>query len=145
MSLYIFDTDHMSLLERLDSEAGYHINTRLDQRIGAADKVMTTIITFEEQMRGWMARLAKAKNLSQQIEDYRKLNLMLDNYRSIQVLDFDEKSALQYQALVKARLRVGTMDLKIAAAVLANDAILLTRNQRDFGQVPGLRIEDWAA
>jgi tRNA(fMet)-specific endonuclease VapC len=37
------------------------------------------------------------------------------------------------------------MDLKIAAIVLAHDATLLTRNQKDFSQIQGLKIEDWSA
>jgi tRNA(fMet)-specific endonuclease VapC len=47
--------------------------------------------------------------------------------------------------LKRSRLRVGTMDLKIAAIALAHGATLLTRNLKDFGRVPGLRIEDWTA
>jgi tRNA(fMet)-specific endonuclease VapC len=35
------------------------------------------------------------------------------------------------------------MDLKIASIVLAHDATLLSRNLRDFQQVPNLRVEDW--
>ena len=35
------------------------------------------------------------------------------------------------------------MDLKIAAIALAYDAIVLTRNLKDFSRVPGLRVEDW--
>jgi tRNA(fMet)-specific endonuclease VapC len=35
------------------------------------------------------------------------------------------------------------MDLKIAAVALTNDALLLSANLREFGRVPGLRVEDW--
>ena len=41
------------------------------------------------------------------------------------------------------RVRIGTMDLKIAAIVLAHDATLLSRNLSDFRKVPGLKVEDW--
>ena len=110
MSLYILDTDHLSLLERFDNQAGYQIRNRMDQLLSASDSAATTIITFEEQIRGWMSRLAKAKTISQQVYDYQKLNQLLENYRAITVLDFDEKSGLQFQALQKARIRIGTMD-----------------------------------
>ena len=145
MSLYILDTDHMSLLERLDNQAGFQIRNRMDQLLTSSDSAATTIITFEEQVRGWMSRLAKAKTISQQVYDYQKLNQLLENYRAITVIDFDEKSGLQYQALLKARIRIGTMDLKIAATAIANNATLLSRNLKDFNKVPGLKVEDWAA
>ena len=35
------------------------------------------------------------------------------------------------------------MDLKIASVALVNQAVVLTRNSRDFGQIAGLFIEDW--
>ena len=144
MSLYILDTDHMSLLERLDTQAGYQIRNQMDQRLSATNSAVTTVVTFEEQVRGWMARLAKAKTVSQQVVDYRKLNQLLENYRTITVIDFDEKSALQFQALLKARIRIGTMDLKIAAITIANNATLLSRNLKDFSKIPDLKVEDWA-
>ena len=144
MSLYILDTDHMSLLERLDTQAGYQIHNRMDQLLSSSDSAVTTVVTFEEQLRGWMARLAKAKTVSQQVVDYRKLNQLLENYRTIIVIDFDEKSALQFQALLKARIRIGTMDLKIAAITIANNATLLSRNLKDFSKIPDLKVEDWA-
>jgi tRNA(fMet)-specific endonuclease VapC len=40
-------------------------------------------------------------------------------------------------------VRIGSQDLKIAAIVIANQGILVTRNHQDFEKVPGLRFEDW--
>jgi tRNA(fMet)-specific endonuclease VapC len=69
----------------------------------------------------------------------------LDNYRRIPVLAFDEAAAVIFQRLRRTRLRIGTMDLKIAAIVLSRDTTLLSRNLADFRQVPGLRVEEWTA
>jgi tRNA(fMet)-specific endonuclease VapC len=41
------------------------------------------------------------------------------------------------------RIRIGTMDLKIAAIALVHDALLLSANLRDFQQVPNLRVANW--
>ncbi len=35
------------------------------------------------------------------------------------------------------------MDLRIACIVMAYDAVLLTRNTKDFEKVPGLKFENW--
>jgi tRNA(fMet)-specific endonuclease VapC len=49
------------------------------------DDVFTTIVTYEEQTRGWMAYAARARTTAQQIEAYRKLERHLDLYRHSQV------------------------------------------------------------
>ncbi len=59
------------------------------------------------------------------------------------VLPSDEAAISVYDDLSKQRLRVGTMDLRIAAIALSRDLTLLTRNVGDFGKIPGLRTEDW--
>jgi len=41
------------------------------------------------------------------------------------------------------RGHLGVQDLKIASIALANDALLLTANRKDFEQVPGLRFKNW--
>lgn len=49
----------------------------------------------------------------------------------------------RFELLRKQRTRIDTMDLKMAAIVLDEQAILLSANLRNFGQVPRLRVEDW--
>jgi tRNA(fMet)-specific endonuclease VapC len=54
-------------------------------------------------------------------------------------------AAEEFQRLQKTRIRIGTMDLKIAAIALTSNATLLTRNLIDFRKVPDLKVEDWSA
>jgi len=138
--MLVLDTDHMSLLEW-----GGGGSAALRERLAdvGADEVVTTIVSYEEQMRGWMAYLARAKSTDQEVEAYQRLRRHLDNYRQIAVVDFDHRAATEFQRLRSARIRIGTMDLKIAAIALSRDAILLSRNLVDFDLVPGLKVEDW--
>ena len=69
----------------------------------------------------------------------------LDDFRTIDVLDFDEEAAAELQRLRRMKIRIGTMDLKIAAIALVHDATLLSRNLVDFKKVPGLKVEDWTS
>src|SRR5437762_2763727 len=111
--MYILDTDLFSLTERTDNHASQRLFFRLSKHREV--KWTTTIITFEEQMRGWMAWLAQARTLEQQVERYRKLQIMLRRYRDTEVLDFDERALSKLKGLQQQRIRIGTMDLKIAA------------------------------
>jgi tRNA(fMet)-specific endonuclease VapC len=138
--MFVLDTDHMSLLE-WDSNSAAHLRERLSDC--EQHDVATTVVNCEEQIRGWMAYIASARSLDAQVEAYRRLRNHLDNYRQIPVLDFDQAAAAIYQRLRRARIRIGTMDLKIAAVAMSKDATLLSRNRRDFEKVPGLTCEDW--
>ena len=137
---YVLDTDHFSLIDRGLAE-GRNILSRLSRL--PEPRITTTVITVEEQMRGWMARVAAARNLEAQMRAYQDLKRFILSYVNVDVLDFDQKAGTEFERLRKSRLRIGTMDLKIAAIALANDATLLTHNISDFGKVPGLRVEDW--
>jgi len=139
--MVVLDTDLLSLLERSTSVE----TTRLRERLAALaqEDIATTIISFEEQMRGWLSYLARAKALPQQVEAYKRLKKHLVNYRRRLVLGFDERAAEEFERLQHLRLRIGTMDLKIAAIVLAHQVTLLSRNLQHFRQVPGLDVEDW--
>ena len=49
------------------------------------------------------------------------------------------RSALEREGQV-----IGGNNLWIAAQARADDLTLVTNNEREFGRVPGLRIENWS-
>jgi tRNA(fMet)-specific endonuclease VapC len=139
--MVVLDTDHLTLAERRESAASQILQARLD-RLDTGSRA-TTIVTYEEQTRGWMAYAARAKTVAHEIQAYAKLKTHLLSFRNIVVLDFDERAGIEYQRLRQSRIRVGAMDLKIAAIVLAHGATLLSKNLVDFRKVPGLKVADW--
>ena len=101
------------------------------------------MISVEEQMRGWLNLIARAKTSQQQIAAYQRLHAMLVFFASILLLDYTEESAIIFDRLRHSRIRIGSMDLKIAAISLAHEALLLSSNVKDYQQVPNLKVEDW--
>jgi tRNA(fMet)-specific endonuclease VapC len=140
--MFILDTDHISILDRSGPTA-QPLLAKL-ARVNP-NQVATTIITYEEQMRGWLSYTAKTSIIAEQIAAYQKLERHIANYRKILVISFDEKAGEVFQNIRTQYPRLGTMDLKIAAIVVANQSILLTRNTKDFSQISNLSIEDWTA
>jgi tRNA(fMet)-specific endonuclease VapC len=140
--VYILDTDHISLLHRFGDE-GRRIQARL--ATVAPEEAAVSIVSCEEQMRGWLAEIARLRGVDKQRDGYSRLERLLQYYCATPLLPFNDAAVAHFQNLWLLRLRVGTMDLKIAAIALANDATLLTRNTSDFSKVPGLRVEDWSA
>jgi tRNA(fMet)-specific endonuclease VapC len=140
--IYILDTDHFTLAELPDSPEYLCLHARVLQ-LSANDRLVTTIITYEEQTRGWLAYAAKSRDVSHQIKAYRRLKRHLQNYLGFEVLDFDEDAAREFNRLQKLKIRIGSSDLKIAAIALACDGVLISRNLQDFSKVPGVRVEDW--
>lgn len=94
-------------------------------------------------MRGWLAFISRCKNVKDQVGAYERLHRFLESYRNTPVLDFDENAAEVFRDLKATKVRIGSMDLKIASIAIANKALLVTRNLSDFELVPGLRAEDW--
>ena len=139
--MIILDTDCLSLLDRERILEASVLQKNLDRF--SPEDINTTIISFEEQMRGWLSYIAKSKNVEQQIIAYQKLHRSLESYRNTKVLDFDEKAAEVFKELKSNKIRIGTMDLKIASIAMANKAILVSRNLNVFEQVPDLTVQDW--
>lgn len=106
-------------------------------------EVFATIVSFEEQTRGWLAILARAQSVTDQVVAYQRLSRHLEVYRNMPTLPFDAAAATEFQRIQKLRLRVGTLDMRIASIALSIGATVLTRNTVDFRRIPGLLIEDW--
>jgi len=137
----VLDTDALSLVQRAQGAA----YDRLAQRLDAADdEVVVTIVSFEEQMRGWLGYIARSRSTNHQIEGYAKLRALLEDFATRPILDFDQDAAAEFERLIRLKVRIGTMDLRIAAITIAQDAVLLSKNLTDFRKVPGLRVEDCA-
>jgi hypothetical protein len=78
--MYIFDTDHLSLIQR-NGQEGKRILAKLAEI--EDPEVAVTVITYEEQIRGRLAFLAKAKTLDEQIFAYQGLQQLAINYQAI--------------------------------------------------------------
>ncbi len=59
------------------------------------------------------------------------------------VLSYTTEAQARFAELKPHCPRLKTMDLRIASIALVTDSILLSRNLRDFRQVPGLSVQDW--
>ena len=106
---FLMDSDHISLISR-----GGELSERITAHIAAlpTDSVAVGLISYEEQMRGWMAEIARMSSVERQMAAYSRLNRMRDYYCTTPGLPFDDEALAQFQSLWLLRLRVGTMDLK---------------------------------
>ncbi len=121
--IYIIKRKPRSVLKRLESlQPG---------------QLSMSAITFAELMNG-------AKK-SQRVEaNVAKLNELAE---LIEIRPFDQKAATSYgdvrSTLEKKGNIIGSNDLLIAAHALSLDWILVSNNEKEFGRVDGLRIENW--
>jgi tRNA(fMet)-specific endonuclease VapC len=138
--MLVLDTDHLVEIEWARSPAATALMERL---VESDDDYAATIVSAEEQMRGWLALIHREPKPRRQIASYERLRRLFEFYAEFEVLPWDEAAAAEFERLRSEKIRIPTMDLKIACIALVHDAVLLSRNLRDFRRVPGLRVEDW--
>ena len=138
--MIVLDTDHLSVLFFEQRHPGRDdLSSRL---LAAQDDVAATVISLEEQMRGWLAAI-KRRAIEKQVDVYPRLTQLVDYYSEWNILPFDEKAVSILRRLRGEKIRIGPQDLKIGSICLVHDALLLSANLVDFERVPGLRVEDW--
>jgi tRNA(fMet)-specific endonuclease VapC len=135
--MYVFDTDHISLYGR-----DFH---EIVERVAFTQTpLITTVVTVEEQIRGRMKQLAETKTDSHRSQVYEWLTQTIRFLNAFEVLQYTVEAQQTFIRLRSERVRIGTRDLRIASITLAHSGVVLTRNRKDFAQVPGLTTEDWS-
>ena len=140
----VFDTDIVTLLT-------YGKTDKLKARIETVpdDEVLAvTVITLMQILGPRYDSIHKAANADEMrraIEGFRSSKEVLDGFR---VLYHTDDSYRRFEELTKAKKgkkkKKDRADMMIASIVLVNDALLVTRNVKDYEGIAGLRVENWA-
>jgi tRNA(fMet)-specific endonuclease VapC len=139
MSGYLLDTDTITL-----AQFG-HALVIANLASHSTSDVALPVISLQEQMRGWLSRLPRLTSPPRLRDWYDRLvDRMFPVWRRYPILSFSEPAILRFEQLRTLKLNIGLMDLRIAASALESQYTVVTRNQRDFGRVPGLAIVDWS-
>ena len=112
----------------------------------ANEAAAITIATQIEVLRGRHDALFKAEDGARLLRAQQALALTIQHMMQFPVISFDDDAAVEFDQLRgnKRLKKIGRGDLLIAAIALAHRATRVTRNVKDFLQVPGLRVENWA-
>lgn len=139
----LLDTDHLSVLEWKEQLACNRLLERLDRL--PPDDIATSIVSFHEQVQGSLAYLRRARKPEEIVRAYLKLENIWRWFLKMNVLSFTTQAQVHFTDVKSCCSRLKTMDLRIASIALVTGSTLLSRNLRDFRQVPDLMVEDWTA
>lgn len=136
---HLLDTDTLSIWQ-IGSGPEYAI---LMLRMSAHLPSNLGVISFHEQTIGANAYLNRGRTGADFVAGYARLETLRHWYTALNIVLFDDAASAVFDQLKAAKIRIGTMDLRIAAIALSRKLVVVTRNNQDFSQVPGLAIEDW--
>jgi tRNA(fMet)-specific endonuclease VapC len=139
MVRYVLDTDHISLF--LGDQAP--TCRRVEQELAHC---AITVISVQEVFNGWVGKLGKVTDERDCMKAYSRLHLAAQFFQQMPILNYETAASEAYERLIRdcpslAKRRLAN-DVRIAAIAL--EAVVVTRNRRDFELVPGLRVEDWS-
>ena len=132
MIRYLLDTN---VLSSLMPEPRGSVRVRVDAA-ARFDVVYTSIIVAAEIRFG--AAKKRSSRLKQQVEAV-LAEISLTSFAEPVDRTYGELRA----TLDRAGTPIGANDLWIAAQALHDESVLVTDNVREFGRVPGLKVENW--
>jgi tRNA(fMet)-specific endonuclease VapC len=138
MSLYVLDTDILSLFQRSHP----NVARRIFQH--SPEELAVSIISVEEQLRSWFTLCRQAKNREKLAYAYEQFTRAVTSLAPLSIISFTESAIDRFENLKRMKLGVKANDLRIAAIALEASAIIVTRNRADFERIPGAQIEDWS-
>jgi tRNA(fMet)-specific endonuclease VapC len=138
---YLFDTDHLSVLQKSTGQDYQRLSQRMEQ-IPISDFAIS-IITVHEQLLGSHTYINRASDDSHLLRGYAMMSQIINNTKIIPTISFEGRSLTIFQELKSQKIKVATMDLRIASIAISYNLTLLTRNRKDFARIPNLLIEDW--
>lgn len=128
----VLDSDFLIALLRKDRS----VQGKIEELSTTDEVIATTIFNAQEVLFG-----AFKTKQSSNIDATRRL---LNSLRMLNYTLEEMHHAVEItHALAEKGRRIGSFDEMIAGICVANNATIVTRNQRHFSQVPGLRIEKW--
>lgn len=135
--MFVLDTDTLSHFLRAQGR----VTERVEQ---AREEVVITLISRIEILQGRFASVFKAVDGEKLVQAQQRLEETEKDLKRFTILAV-APAAAEFDRLRRNKKlkRIGRGDLLIAAITLAHRATLVTRNLRDFRQVPGLRVENW--
>jgi tRNA(fMet)-specific endonuclease VapC len=137
----ILDTDILTHYALGHEKVGQKVN-----EAGGTEKLAVTVITRMEILRGRFESILKAaddRQLSLAMQRFQEAESLLNSFLTIPVNDVASRYFLTLRDNKKTK-KMKRGDMLIACIALAHDALLVTRNVKDYKAVNGLRVENWA-
>jgi tRNA(fMet)-specific endonuclease VapC len=137
--MVILDTDTLTRLH------GNHPRVVENVKNSADPDIRTTIVTRIEIVRGRFEALLKANGADQFLRAQLLLARSETLLAAMPIVLLDRGALDQFERLhrLKGLKKIGRADLLIASTALARNATLASRNRKDFGLVPGLKLVNW--
>lgn len=140
--MIVLDTDIVTLLS-------YGRNEKLRQRLDAVEEgeeLAVTLITRMEILQGRFESLMKAANEQELLKAMERFRTSEELLHSFHLPEVNEVAARHFKEMTtpKKRIKMKRGDMLIACIALAHQALLVTRNVKDYKPVTGLRVENWA-